>query len=226
MGTRQQLLSFMPKRRAKGAGRKPSGDRAGVSHAPRPELSSKHPVHVTLKTRPEVGFLRTPPVRHAVRRAVDCSLVWSRAREEFRICHLSIQGEHIHMIAEADDKQALSRGVQGFTISCARRINQVLGRTGKVFADRYHARALTNPRQVRAVLAYVLNNWKHHGFDRHSRQRLDPYATGHAFDGWHDAPPRPKPGDREAFLVWYPKTWLLSTGWKRHGLIPSWEVPG
>src|SRR5688572_28779759 len=108
MGSRQQLLSFMPKARAKGAGRKPTGARPGVSHAARPELSSRNPVHVTLKTVPEVGFLRTPQIRHAVRRAADCSAAWSRAQGAFRICQLSIQGEHIHMLAEADDKQALS----------------------------------------------------------------------------------------------------------------------
>jgi hypothetical protein len=36
-----------------------------------------------------------------------------------------------------------------FQTSCARRLNGVVGRTGRVFADRYHARYLTNRAQVR-----------------------------------------------------------------------------
>ena len=227
MGARQQLLSFMPRARAKGGGRKPSGDRAGVPHTPRPELSSKNPVHVTLTTVPEVGFLRKRKLLRTVQRAADCSAAWSRARERFRICHVSVQGNHIHLLVEADNKQALSRGMQGFTISCAKRINKLLNRSGRVFADRYHSRILTSPREVHRALSYVLNNWRHHGFDRHLRAtKLDPYATGYAFPGWSDPPSLLRPGEQDLFLLWFPKTWLLSTGWKRHGPISPWAVPG
>src|SRR4051812_8708463 len=41
-----------------GAGRKPKGDNAGVSHAHRPEFKARHPVHVTMRVLPGVGFLR------------------------------------------------------------------------------------------------------------------------------------------------------------------------
>jgi hypothetical protein len=37
-----------------------------------------------------------------------------------------------------------------------------MGRSGKVFHERYHARHLRSPRQVRNVLVYVLNNWRKH----------------------------------------------------------------
>jgi hypothetical protein len=38
----------------------------------------------------------------------------------------------------------------------------VLGRTGKVFADRYHMRILKTPTEVKNALRYVLDNrWKH-----------------------------------------------------------------
>ena len=40
---------------------------------------------------------------------------------------------------EAADAMALARGVQALSIRAARAINRVLGRRGKVFADRYHA---------------------------------------------------------------------------------------
>jgi REP element-mobilizing transposase RayT len=227
MGSRQQQLSFMPRTRAKGGGRKPAGDRAGVPHIKRPELSSRHPVHVTLKTVPAVGYLRKAKLMRALRRAAVCSIAWSRARGIFRICHISVQGNHIHLIVEAECKQALSRGMQGFMISSAKRINALLGRSGRVYADRYHAHILTNPRHVRSALAYVLNNWRHHGLDRLAPGALiDPCATGYAFNGWSEDVPLERIGERELFWLWYPKTWLLAMGWKQHGLISAWEVPG
>lgn len=36
-------------------------------------------------------------------------------------------------------------------------------------------------------------------------------------------PPLP-PGYR-GLVTWFPKTWLLSEGWRRHGLIGLREVP-
>ena len=69
----------------------------------------------------------------------------------FRICHYSIQGNHLHLICEATDERLLARGVQGFSSLVARRINRLLGRRGKVFADRYHCRALATPRSWRRI---------------------------------------------------------------------------
>jgi REP element-mobilizing transposase RayT len=40
-------------------------------------------------------------------------------RERFRIIHVSLQRDHVHMLVEAEDKAALARGMQGFQISAA-----------------------------------------------------------------------------------------------------------
>ena len=69
----------------------------------------------------------------------------------------------IHLIVEASDRVALSRGVQGLCIRLARAVNRACGRRGPVFADRYHARALKTPRSVRFALRYVLLNAHKHG---------------------------------------------------------------
>ena len=231
MKGKQLSLSLATRARKKG-GRPPSGDRPGVSHAARPEVSAKTPLHVTLTTVPEVGRLRTPTIRKTVQRALNCSVGWSRQRGRMRICHLSIQGNHIHLLVEAENKQALSRGMQGFKISCAKQINALLRdrdgrpRRGRVFADRYHVRALTSPLEVHRALRYVFNNFRHHGAAE-ARQRLDPYASGHLFRGWrdHDSPTLPL-GGASHLLVWLPQTWLLSAGWQRHGPLDPWEAPG
>ena len=51
-------------------------------------------------------------------------------RTDFRIVHISIQSNHIHLLVEANDPEALARGMQAFQISAARKLNKLLGRTG------------------------------------------------------------------------------------------------
>ena len=223
---RQQAIAF-PNRhggKRKGAGRKPSGKRAGVRHATRAFTSGKHPLHVTIRVEKNVPGLRQRHVWLAARAAIWLCI----QRHDFRICHVSILRNHLHLLVEADTRQALARGMQGFQISLAKQINGRLGRTGRVFADRYHAVQLTTPTQTRNALLYCLNNWRKHGLDRGSRLELDPYASGHAFASWREHPhehalPIPQ---HDALPVVMPHTWLLSQGYKRGGPAPSvWDVP-
>jgi hypothetical protein len=119
-------------------------------------------------------------------------------------------------------------------ISCAKQLNArivVAGvrRRGRVFADRYHAKVLRSPTQVRNALRYVLNNWRRHGADGAARWRLDPFATGPQFAGWSDDPePMIRFGPSLHLLpTAFPTTWLLTTGWKRAGgEISPYEQPG
>jgi hypothetical protein len=61
-------------------------------------------------------------------------------------------------------------------------------------------------------------NWKKH---RRGNRGLDPRSSAAQFDGWARAvPPAPEPLDLAA-----PLTWLLSRGWRRHGLIALSEAP-
>jgi REP element-mobilizing transposase RayT len=174
-----------------GAGRKPKGQRAGASHAARPEHDRRHPVHVTLRVVGSASGLRRKDMYLAVREA---TIVTAR-REDFRIVHLSIQRDHLHLIVEADSKAALSNGMRGFSISAARQINKAITerggdrRTGRVIAARFHARPLTSPRAVRNAIAYALGNWRHHGEDRAPFARtwkVDPFSSGAVFSGWKE----------------------------------------
>ena len=182
-------------------------------------------MHVTLRVVPEVGRLRKRHAYRAVRQALATSL--QRQCGRLRVCHLSIQGNHLHLLVEADNREALSRGMQGFEISCARHLNRALGRKGRVFGDRYHAEILDGPRRVRHALAYVLNNWRRHREDLGRRDRLDPFSSSAAFPGWNDGAPLQRLGPRDELLpVWYPQTWLLRDGWRRGGAVSPWERPG
>jgi REP element-mobilizing transposase RayT len=219
-----------------GAGRKPKGQRAGARHEARPEHDPRHPVHVTIRVVGNVEGLRRRDMYLALREATIVTV----RREDFRIVHMSIQRDHIHLIIEADHREALSKGVRGFSISAARQINKAITarggdrRTGKVISDRYHARPLTSPRAVRNTLAYVLGNWRHHGEDRAEHARgwlVDPFSSGPLFFGWkelEDSPVLwPLRSTYHPLLVRRPESWLLEKGWCRfHPLISVREVPG
>jgi REP element-mobilizing transposase RayT len=217
-GDFEQLVLALPKPKArKKPGPKPSGKRRDPRHRERPAHSRHHPVHVVLRVRKDVPRLRKARAFQAIRAALRAM----GARVGFRVVHASIQHNHFHFLIEAEDRRALSRGVQALAISLARRINKAYGRKGKLFAYRFHATAITSPRQARNALAYVLNNWRHHREDLANpiarASALDPYATGVAFDGWREASAWRVPDGYEPLPVTSPETWLLRIGWRRAG---------
>jgi REP element-mobilizing transposase RayT len=227
----QQPLVFSKRGGARpGAGRPRKGKRASEPHKRRPVVKPSEPVHVTLRTVEGLPRLRTRSAYKAVREATIAVL----GRENCRIVHLSIQRNHVHLLVEADDRMALARGMQAFQISAAKHINAALGRRrGQVFADRYHPERITNRKQARHALAYVLNNWRRHREDRAAFAQgwlVDPFSSGCAFDGWKELEGSPWFWKlRETYQpmpVWRPKSWLLSEGWRMYGLIGAREVPG
>jgi putative transposase len=153
-----------------GAGRPPKGKSAGVSHLRRPSLSHRHPLHVTLRLTSGVPSLR----KQALFLVVRSALARGQERFGFRLVHFSVQSNHLHLIAEAADRRALSRGVQGLSVRVARAVNSRLQRKGRLFADRYHARALTTPRTVRYALRYVLLNARKHQHASGTKQAARP----------------------------------------------------
>lgn len=109
-------------------------------------------------------------------------------------------------------------------IRIARRMNRLLGRRGRLFSERYHARPLKSPLEVRRAIAYVLLNvYKHGG----AGEGIDPMSTGETFDGWAESAIRAGPSHDRARLwgAQPPQTWLLRDGWRRHGLIAFGERP-
>ena len=147
-------------RRGAGAPKKRLAAGAGhVGHLSRPRHSRHHPVHVTLRVGAGLPSLRHRRLRSTVFRAFGAGA----ERFGFRLVHFSVQSNHLHLVVEANDRRALTRGMQGLAIRVAKAINRRLERRGKVFADRYHARALRSPREVRHALRYVLLNAQRHG---------------------------------------------------------------
>jgi REP element-mobilizing transposase RayT len=217
----------------KGAGRKPRvPGRSSSPHKIRPEIDRRHPQHVTLRVVGGVGYLRKPHMYRAIRKA----LVAVIERQDFGIVHFSVQGNHLHLICEAEHRSALAAGMKAFQCSAAQHLNQEVSRErgtrrlGQVFADRYHGRPISSVRQLRHCVNYVLNNWRHHGargpslFDG----KLDPYSSAVVFPGWKErtTPTIHIPPGYEPPTVSRPRTWLLAEGWKRARPISVFETPG
>jgi REP element-mobilizing transposase RayT len=229
----QLALDLIPRThggRRDGAGRpKSSGPRHDPPHRARPVHVGRYPLHIVLRVRKDLPRLR----RMDIYKAVNRSLLVIARREGFRIVHVSIQHNHIHTLVEAADAAALESGMRAFSISLARRINKVLGRTGKVFAYRYHTTMLTSPRQTRNAICYVINNWRRHNEDERSYfdrdARIDRFSSGVQFRGWSDfrLDPLALPADYVPLGVARPQTWLLDVGWlKAKRPIRTTDVPG
>jgi putative transposase len=205
-----------------GGWRPGSGRRRGrkdVEHERRAKLSAAHPVNVTLRVVEGVNLRRDwlmPTIRDAIR---------DSEKPTFRVVDYNVMSNHMHMLNEADNALALSRGMIGLETRLARRLNKRLGRTGKLFVGRYHARALKTPIEVRNGLRYVLLNARHHAAEQGKKlapRWIDTFSSGPWFDGWVHAPP-PSTAPRPTSP---PRTWLLRVGWRRHGLIAPDDVPG
>jgi REP element-mobilizing transposase RayT len=204
-----------------GAGRK-AGPLRRDPHRRRAPLASRHPCHVTLKVERNVPSLRS------VRLVAELERSWRVAceRGKFRLVHYSIQSDHVHMIIEASSARDLACGLKAIAARFARGVNRVFRRAGRVLADRCHVHVLRTPREVRNAIAYVLLNARRHLAKRGGAlpkiARIDPASSGRWFSGWRTAaaPVHGPPA------VAAPRSWLLSVGWRRRGLIDALEVPG
>src|SRR5712691_4184858 len=171
-----------------------------VPHRKRPALWSRHPVHATWRVLPHVWNLRS---RRCFSRIAQ-SFSLGRDRFGFRLVHFSVQGNHLHLVVEAEDERALARGIQGLGVRIAKALNRLMHRKGSVFAVHYHARILRSPTQVANALAYVLMNFLHHFPDEARRYAEDPrdrFSSAWREDGTD--PP-----------VVAAQTWLLTVGWR------------
>lgn len=187
-------------------------------------------MHVTLRVVSGLPSLRKKRTFRVVKQAFQLANTKGKHREDFRITHFSVQGNHVHLVTEATTETHLARGVQGLAVRIARRLNRSLDRSGRIFSRRYFARALKTPRDVRNVLAYVLLNEQRHLFKARKLSLFpwyyDPCSSAAEFDGWRpisglDPPPLPR------LEVTVPaRSSLLRARWRRCGLISASEIPG
>lgn len=227
--SRSNQLSFQRKPDGKHGGWRPGAGRkkrpGAVSHGPRVRFAARYPQHVTLRLADGVESIARMWLMKIIRGAIAAS-----HKPSFRIVEFNVLSNHIHCITEAHGAETLARGMQGFEVRLARRLNSAMKRRGKLFAQRYHARQLRTPREVRHALRYVLLNRKHHAAEQKFAQRwFDPFSSAAWFDGWAAAFTVTTGWKREHVAMRAPTakaaTWLLAKGWRRHGLARFDEAP-
>jgi len=222
----QQLELHLPTwgGRREGAGRKRRSERPTVPHATRPRFYSCNPLLVTVRVRVDVPDLRQREAWSVIVRV----LRWFRgAFPALRVVHYGVMSNHLHLIVEADSRDALSRGMQRLLAQLAKRLNARFARHGGIVDSRYHARELKSPREVANALRYVLLNARHHAAEHdigYPPDWFDPRSTAAIFDGWR-APPPTRERSKD-FGTSPPQSWLLRVGWRMHGPLDLAEVPG
>jgi REP element-mobilizing transposase RayT len=142
----------------RGAGRKRRGQLARVAHRRRGDIYWTDAVHVTWRFLPHVWNLRSGRCFQVLEAA------FAAACERFgaRLISYSVQGNHLHLVWEADSDRALSKALNGLGTRIGRGLNKVMGRKGAVLDGRYHARPLRTGTEVRNVLGYLADNARRH----------------------------------------------------------------
>jgi len=168
-----------------------------MTHVRRPPVTRHKPHHVTVRVTRATWNLRSQRCfRPIVLELARASRSW------LRIVHFSVQRDHIHLIVEADDRRAMSKGLRTLFARIACRLNALMGASGPRFTDRYHEHILATPREARNAVYYVLGNRAHHLSQR--GHVVDPHA------------PDPFSSVVHAVVV-APTSWLLREGWTRAG---------
>jgi REP element-mobilizing transposase RayT len=194
-----------------------------ISHRARPALARGSALHVTLKLKHGLPRLRGRKPFNAIAAAFR---KYAKGNG-FRLVHFSVQHDHLHLMVEADGKAMLSRGMQKLVISISRRLNLLWGEgkrwLGRIFRERYHAHVLKTPSEARHAWVYVMHNAVKHNAS--ASGVCDPYSSAAYFDGYA-SPPRMKGAPlADASMLAKTASWLLTTGWRRRGLIRPDESP-
>jgi len=197
-------------------GRKP-GARHGVPHEKRPKHARWNPLHITLRAVHGLASFRQQVIHLAFLEAFRTT-----RRDDFRIVEFSVQTNHLHLVVEAEDNDALARGMKSFAVRANRLFNVASGRRrGQVWSGRYHRSDLKTPRQVRTALVYVLGNGRKHGVVRSVGLVIDGASSAPWFQGWTISRViREGPRPTET-----PRTALLARLWQKHGKIDPTEAP-
>jgi REP element-mobilizing transposase RayT len=225
----QLTLSDARKELGRGGWRRFAGRKkkpGAISHDTRPELRAQHPQHTTVRLVDGAPNLAREYLMKVIRKVIAES-----HKPGFSVVEFNVLGNHLHLINEAVSKDALARGMQGLEVRVTKRLNAVLGRRGKLFAHRYHSRSLRTPREVFNALRYVLLNRKHHGAEKKfGKYWVDPFSSAPWFTGWAEPISRHAPAPVASLMntpapTKPPTVWLLTTGWKQHGLLRFDDAP-
>jgi REP element-mobilizing transposase RayT len=192
----------------------------------RPEINGEQAVHVSIRLRDGTWSLR----KKSVLRIVRVALAAANAKIRFRLLHYSIQGNHLHLIVEADDTYALSRAMRSLSIRIAKQINALMGERGVRIPVRYHMTVLKTPLEAYLAIRYVLNNYRRHAKtwgEFPPADWIDPCSSAASFDGWSRQPARARDPCPDLGGCTSPaRSFLMREAWRPYGPIDPDFAPG
>lgn len=187
-----------------------------VSHGKRAVVKKSTPLHLTWRIHDDLVNLRCGESETAFKKAAAGCRKFG-----LRILHYSIQKDHLHLIAEADDNTALGLGMRSFGTRFGKALREIIGGSGRVFVGRYHLNVLDNPTKMKNALSYVLQNQaKHTRLVRH----VDQYSSAPYFGKWKElfgpqmGPVLVDTSKTPPSLPDYlstPRSWIAREGWMR-----------
>src|SRR5262249_6297398 len=139
---------------------------------------------------------------------------YAKRRTPFRIVLFGLKDNRLELIIEAGSTETIQRGLRAIGIWIGRRINEALGRSGRVFVDRYKMYTPTTPAEMRNAMLSVLGGYP-------PTQPADGGSSAPWSTGWASPPAEPE----EPSPVAPARTWLASEGWRQDGPLAFGEKP-
>ncbi|MGE4132722.1 MAG: hypothetical protein AB7F86_13850 [Bdellovibrionales bacterium] len=191
----------------------------------RAQIKASTPLHLTWRLKDHVVNLRCGEVLALFRRAAARSKNFG-----LRVIHFSIQSNHLHLIVECKNNEALKRGTRSLAASIGKGVRNLTGSRGSVFAGRFDLKVLTGPTMVRNAMAYVLQNYSKHA---KLLNHIDRYSSAPYFSAWRRllgarAGPILEDASRKDSSQMFrcenhslpdflspPRSWLAKEGWMR-----------
>lgn len=124
----------------------------GVAHRARELISLKTPLHINIKL---AASLKNSKAMNAFKRSVINS------GKFFHVLHYSIEANHIHLIAEAQNNESLEKGMRSFTNTLVKCLKK-----GSLQNERYHLHVLKTPTETKNAFYYVIRNHTHHSKEK------------------------------------------------------------
>ncbi len=161
-GTQLSLLN------RKGAGR-PAINDAGIRHTPRPLITRRASLHLTVKVKRNKADIKNKAVLAILKRAI-----LNARLKGLRVIHYTLEYDHVHLLIEADNNKILGKGMQAFGVTLAKAINRLWKLKGEVYKHRYHFSRIESPRELKNVMNYIFNNGVKH---RTAKSIINPFNS-------------------------------------------------
>ena len=164
----------------KRAGRKRRAERRQVPHRARPVFQSHRALHVTMRVASHVWSLRSSRSRRVMERV----LRGGADRFGTRVVQIAVLGNHVHLLVEAPDYVSLARAMKGLAVRVGLHMNRMMKSHGRVMSDRYDAKYLKTPTQIKNAIHYIRNNFRKHEAQQGrvvSERYIDAYSSDGVF---------------------------------------------